>query len=341
MLQIKLLGDFSLAHDDVQVTGINAARLQSLLAYLILHPHTPQSREHLAFLFWPDSAETQALNNLRKGLHHLRHQLPEADQFIHGDAKTVQWLPDSPFTLDVLEFERELDSARQSHALGDASAMRSHLASAVNLYKGDLLSSCYDDWIAPQREQLRDRFMAALAQLASLLEEQGDYATAIQFTNQLLRHDPLNEPAYRQLMQLHMLNGDSASALRVYHTCATTLQREFGVPPSELTREVYERLLQSDKQPALPVAPLLASTKLVGQEAHWKQLQHTWASALRGAPHCVVVSGEAGMGKTRLIEEFCAWAGQRDLAIAYTRAYAAEGALAFAPVAAWLRTQWN
>ncbi len=338
-LHVRLLGDFSLVYDHAPVTGINAARLQSLLAFLLLHRHTPQSREHLAFLFWPDSVETQALNNLRKALHHLRRQLPDADLCIQADAKTVQWMPNAPFTLDISAFEQELDSARRSREHGDSSALRAHLTSAASVYLGDLLPGCYDDWIVPKREQLRDQFLTALSQLTSLLEDQEEYAAAIQFANQCLRHDPLSEPAYRHLMQLHMSNGDTGSALRVYHTCVTMLQRELGVPPSELTRQIYARLLNSNKLSAPSPELLPSSTRLVGQGAEWTQLQHILESIAHGKPHCVAVFGEAGLGKTRLIEECCAWATQRDLATTYTRAYAAEGALAYAPVAAWLRTE--
>jgi DNA-binding SARP family transcriptional activator len=337
-LHVRLLGDFSLAHSDRQVTGVNAARLQSLLAYLILHRHAPQSREQLAFLFWPDSREAQALNNLRKALHHLRQHLPDADAFIHADAKTLQWFPDAPFTLDVQEFEQALDAAQRCAERRDAPAVRAHLTRAIGIYLGDLLPGCYDDWVAPQREHLRDRYVTALGQLTALLEEQGDIPAAIQFANQRLRSDPLSELAYRHLMQLHMSNGDTASALRAYHACVTALQRELNIAPGALTQQVYERLVHADAAPMPADQALPSSTALVGRADELIQLQRALADVMRGHPRCVVLSGEAGIGKTRLIEAFYSWLAQRDLSTAYTRAYAAEGALAYAPVAAWLRT---
>ena len=113
LLHIQLLGDFSLSYGDKPVTEINSVRLQSLFAYLLLHRDAPQPRERVAFLFWPDSTESQALNNLRKALHFLRQKMPDAGIFLQVDAKTVQWRSDSPFTLDVLKFEQEL---RLAHA---------------------------------------------------------------------------------------------------------------------------------------------------------------------------------------------------------------------------------
>ena len=73
------------------LTGFNKARLQALLAYLILSSPTPQSRELLAFTMWPDSEEAQARTNLRQLLHHLRHALPPECTSLSVDHQTVQW----------------------------------------------------------------------------------------------------------------------------------------------------------------------------------------------------------------------------------------------------------
>ncbi|MGH2517700.1 MAG: AfsR/SARP family transcriptional regulator, partial [Ktedonobacterales bacterium] len=107
-LQIRLLGNFSLTYGDEPVASVHSPRMQSVLAYLVLHCDRPQSRQHLAFLFWPDSTEAQARNNLRQTLHALRLALPGADTFLVADTNTIRWRPDAPYTLDVAGFERAL-----------------------------------------------------------------------------------------------------------------------------------------------------------------------------------------------------------------------------------------
>ena len=82
MIEIRLLGGFSLVHDGSLIHGLGAPRIQSLLAYLLLQREMPQSRQHLAFLSWPDSAEAQARTNLRKLLHQLVQALPEAKHYL-------------------------------------------------------------------------------------------------------------------------------------------------------------------------------------------------------------------------------------------------------------------
>ncbi len=338
MLSVSLLGDFCIRHDEAPVTDVDTPRLQSLLAYLMLHRDAPQSRAHLAFLFWPDTTEAQARTNLRNLLHHLRHALPDADSYLDASVQTLQWRSDAPFTLDVADFDAALAHAEQAQQMGDSAAVREALERAVALYKGDLLPSCYDDWIIPHREGLRQAYLSALERLVRMLEEQRDYQAAIRNAQRLLRHDPLHEATYRHLIRLHALNGDRAGALRVYHTCTTVLQRELDVEPSAATREAYEQLLGAESQPSPTVPTTTAFSPLVGREREWAQMLQAWRAVVAGGePHVVMLSGEAGIGKTRLAEELLQWAARQGIASANARCYAAEGELAYAPVTAWLR----
>jgi DNA-binding SARP family transcriptional activator len=111
ILDVRLLGEFSLCYDGMSVAGVGSARLQSLLAYLLLHRDALQSRTHLALRFWPDSTEAQAHSNLRTLLYRLRGGLPDASLFLEAGAQTVHWRPDAPCILDVAEFEAGLTRA--------------------------------------------------------------------------------------------------------------------------------------------------------------------------------------------------------------------------------------
>ena len=121
-LYLHLLGPFRLFQSDHSVAGFGQARLQHLLAYLVLHRASPISRQQLAFLFWPDSIDQQALKNLRTLLARLRHALPDADHFIAVTAQTIQWRPDAPLTLDVAEFEAAVAQAAAADLIINALA---------------------------------------------------------------------------------------------------------------------------------------------------------------------------------------------------------------------------
>jgi DNA-binding SARP family transcriptional activator len=335
-IQVRLFGALELRFDGAALPPLESARTESLLAYLLLHRDAPQPRQHLAFLLWPDSAEPQARTNLRHLLYTLRHALPDSDRLLEVTPRTLRWRPDAPLWLDVSAFEAA-SSSRERNTEEELAVLQV----AAALYRGDLLEGSYDEWILAERERLRARYLDVLARLTTLLEARGDSAGATQFAEELVRRDSLSEEAYRQLMRLYDVAGDRARAMRVYHACVATLERELGVEPSPLTRAAYDALLPAD-QPAVSPRPRGVQGggfPLVGRQAERARLAGLWRVSERGRAQLVVVTGEPGVGKTRLVKEFRGWCMQGGAVTAEARAYAAEGALAYGPVVEWLRAE--
>jgi len=344
-LSIRLLGSLDLRLDGRALPPLGSARAESLLAYLLLNRHAPQSREHLAFKLWPDSNEPQARTNLRHVLHNLKHALPDAHQFLAVQTRTVQWQGDALTWLDTTEFDVALSRAEGHERAGDQVEAITTLREAVSLYRGDLLEACYDEWVAGPRDDFRRRFVSALERLATLLTERAEYAAAIPYVERLLALDPLREDAYRQLMRLHDARGDRGLAVQAYQACVGALARELGLEPSHATRDTYEALLRSHgpDNSASPARPANASDvpsapPLVGRAAEWGRLTSLWRSVERGHTALLLLTGEAGVGKTRLGEELHAWVANRGATVGQARSYSAEGELAYAPLVAWLRT---
>ena len=296
-LEIRLLGEYTVALDGCTVHDLDTARLQALLAYLVLNRGAPQSRQRIAFLFWPETSDSQAQTNLRQLLHTLRKRLPNAAAHLHVGERTVHWRDDSPATVDVTRFQAATARAAQGAGLERLVALQE----ATTAYGGELLPGCYHDWILAQREQLAQQFSGALEQLVLFHEERRDYAEAIACAQSLLQQDGLHEATYRRLMRLHALNGDRAAALRVYHTCVSLLAQELGVEPGTATRELYERLVHASGEQS-EAQPRALDFTLVGRDKEWQTLQVAWKLVSRGGVHCVVLQGEAGIGKTRLAE---------------------------------------
>jgi DNA-binding SARP family transcriptional activator len=115
-LQIRLLGDFSIKVREEPVAALNKPRLQSLLAYLLLHRDVPQFRYYLANLLWPDSSEAQALTNLRKLVYLITQALPPDCALIQADNQILQWNQSIAISLDVDEFHRLLAGERSTTA---------------------------------------------------------------------------------------------------------------------------------------------------------------------------------------------------------------------------------
>ncbi len=241
MLHIQLLGGFRLSTDGSPLSGFHQPRRQTLLSYLLLHRHRPQSRQQIAFLFWPDSTEKQAHTNLRKLIHSLRRALPKSAQFLEVTTKSLQWRTDAPCTADVVMFEERLEEAHESQMRAD---IQSALEEAIEQYAGDLLPGSYDEWLLIERERLRDLYANALLELVKLHEDNRDYDLALSYAQRLLHQDRLQESTYRLLMRLYLLQDDRAAALHTYHICATILREELAVEPGPTTEKLRQRLLR-------------------------------------------------------------------------------------------------
>ena len=199
-----------------------------------------------------------------------------------------------------------------------------------------MVPGCYDDWIASERERLKQVLIEVLERLLQMATDAHDYRAAIGYAQRLLQIDPVREEVHRRLMNLHTLNDDRATALRAYHTCVSTLQRELGVEPGPATREAYERLLKIESSREVSLG---ATFPLVGRDREWAQLQSAWRSASAGQAQLAILIGEGGIGKTRLADELFTYVKRQGIHAAIAHCYSAEGTLAYAPVVTWLRAR--
>lgn len=289
VLHLQFLGGFHATDNGRAIAALQSERMQFLLAYVLLHRHTPLSRQQVAFTFWPDTTDAQARHNLRTLLTRLREALPEMDQILAIDAQNIQWRSDAPCTSDIGEFEQAL-------ACGN-------VRRASELYRGDLLPTCYADWIANDRERYRVRYIEALAQAVTEAEAQHDFVNALHYAQRTLEADPLREETYCQLMRLHARTGDRVSVRRVFKTCELILQRELGVGPNHATRELYRQLLAAETAPSPIDSPARSArhnlrqplTSFIGRTHELATVKH-----LLRTTRLLTMAGVGGSGKTRL-----------------------------------------
>src|SRR5438034_6601502 len=202
-MRITLFGNLRITFAGRPVTAVNTNRLQSLIAFLILHGDRPQPREQLAFMLWPASSESQARTNLRQLLHHLKRALPSECNALVTDHFTVQWRQDAPCAIDAVDFQAAIAEAGSARTENDRAREIQSLTTAAQLYEDDLLPALYDDWLMPLREDYRRRISEVLHRLAILFEEQKEYAAAIPCAERLVALDSLRESHHQLLIRLH------------------------------------------------------------------------------------------------------------------------------------------
>ena len=350
-MRINLFGNLRISFAGRPVTAVNTNRLHSLIAYLVLHGDTPQPRERLAFMLWPASSESQARTNLRQLLHHLKRALPPECNLLETTHFAVRWRQDAPCAIDAVDFQAAIAEADSARTEKDRAREIQSLTTAAQLYEDDLLPALYDDWLTPLREDYRRRISEVLHRLATLFEEQKEYAAAIPCAERLVALDSLCESHHQLLIRLHAANHDRSSALRAYHQCMRVLRREMGVEPGPATLELFERILKAEpgasreltsgstvSPAAKPVSQLQKVRALVGRTMEWHRLASAWQSAVEDGPRVAVISGEPGIGKTRLADELYQSCVRQGHAAARSRCYAGQGQVAYAPVAEWLRS---
>lgn len=331
VLTVHLFGSFRLKNSRLEDIPLNSARLQSLLAFILLHRQGPISRQTLSAVFWPNTSDTQSRTNLRNLLYQLRQTLPMFDQILRVEKNSIEWVRQTGYTLDVEAFENALVMERGSVVTKEA------LECAVNIYEGPLLPDCYDDWVSPIRQRLQEIYLNALEALAVMAEQSRQYSAALGYIRRLLAVDELHSNANLQLVRLSALCGDRPAALKAYQTYKRLLLEELGTEPEAEIKKLYERLLRSEE--AGEIQAENQAVTLVGRQLEWHKLLACCYSAVGGGRAQVVfVRGEAGIGKTRLVEEFVIWAQRQGIFTAVANCYAAEGSPSLDPLVGWLRS---
>lgn len=250
------------------------------------------------------------------------------------------------------------------------------LTDAITLYRGDFLSGFtlrdspdFDDWQFHQTENLRRDLAGALERLARLHASQGNFDSAINASRRWLSLDPLNEPAHRQLMLILAGSGERHAALRQYAECVRVLERELGVPPQKETMQLYETI-KADQLPSTqwtyaplhtqptidsprknfisppPSAPSektaspferLIPGQLIGRESEIEHINVIWERVNAGEARVLLVSGEPGIGKSRLAREIIAITKASGAEILTGQCYAEDSA-PYAPIAQIIRS---
>lgn len=341
-IRVRLLGGFEVWAGERQIAGFESQKVRALLAYLICNRRRAFTRDHLAGLLWPERDGDSARHALRQAVYNLRSKLPDSGALLQVTNLEIGLVPRADLWLDVEVFEESLRLG--SGRAGDPQ----HLATAVQLYRGEFLagffvkdSPDFEDWMVAEQVRLRDAAVEALHHLIESYRRRGEYRFGMHYARRLVAIEPLSEEAHRELMRLCALAGQRSRALAHYEELLNLLRNELGVEPLAETRRLYESILSevareetvsSEEEPIGPIVPL------AGRSGSYLQLREGWTRALTGQLHLTVVTGEKGIGKTRLIKSFLdATTSRRHCGVLKGRCYELSPLLPYRPFVEVLR----
>ncbi len=325
-LRIRLLGPLEVLEGDERLDLPPSRKARALLAYLAATAR-PHARSALCDLFWQD------VNDPRAG---LRWALSKLRTVVDGDQRQAILSARNRIQLDTEAVSVDLHSVRGLVADDPEAASTEALREAAGAFRGDFvegldLPGChqYEAWCLGTRERLRSLHLSIHATLVDRLR--GDPQQALSHALTRLTLDPYGEAGYVMAMELLADLGRTEKGLELYDRCRRMLSEYMGVAPSE-ELESARRRLKSAPRPenrveragdgaydgpdglvqllgALPEPEHLPSPgesdpPLVGREDQVRELvEIVQQSVSDGGGAAVLVTGEAGIGKTRLLRE--------------------------------------
>jgi DNA-binding SARP family transcriptional activator len=324
-LDITLIGDIALRGEaDEPRRTIPGANARVALALLALERAQGVTSERLAEALWPDGLPATWGSALRMTMSRVRSFLkdaldPTAPDPIVAQGGRYRWhLPDGvSLHVDVEDAERALAAAREALASGDQARAYQDASHAASRLRGPFLAGRHGTWVDEQRDRLSELLVAALEVASQAAAASGDAATALALADDAVERAPLRESAHRARMRAHAAAGNRGEALLAYQRLRRVLADALGVDPDADTEAAYLQLLG----PAPPLrtagagrvadareaggagSGTSAPAPFVGRDAELAVLGAAWDHAAGGARHVVVVTGEAGIGKTRLATE--------------------------------------
>ena len=354
-----LLGTFEVLGDRKIASAAAWRSLQNrtILKILLLHRGHVVTVDQLHEVLWPAEAPDVTRPRLHVRLSQIRRMLdpqrPRAHiQSVDGGGYRFVTGPD--WWIDVDAFEALAESGRQAHDAGDLAGAVVAYEGARRLYRGDLLEEDrYADWALAQRERLSERYLTLLTEMAEAYAQQGRYRRAISFCRRVLARDPLREAVFVHLIRTYAHAGERSQALRTYERCRYLLAEEMGVEPMPATRSLAERI-RTGAFPAeggsatyprpvyegrlFQVPYSLAHTPFLGREREYAWLIARWQEA---RPGLILVEGEVGVGKTRLVEEALGFAQDQGARVLRAWPLPEAGTTPYAALIKALRPLWR
>ncbi len=334
-MEFRILGPLEVegAEGRVQLGG---KKQRGLLALLLLHDGEVVSAGRLIELLW-DEPPADAAKALQVNVSRLRRAL--------GSEDVVQTRPGGYLlqveadSFDVRQFERHAATGRDLLAAGDVAGARSALAEALALWRGTPLADLASEPFAgPAVSRLEELYLVTIEDRIEADLLLGAHAQLVGELEALVARHPLRERLRRQWMLALYRCGRQAEALQAYRDARRALVDELGIEPGKELQELEQAILRQDPSLDLAAAPAdaprpgrRAAGILVGRDRELEELSTALDDAVAGRGRLFLVSGDSGVGKTRLVDELASRAKDMGAGLLWGRCSKRPGAPPYWP----------
>lgn len=341
-MEFRILGPLEVRDGD-RAIPIGTGRQRALLALLILNANETVSTDRIVDELWGERAPRTAQKVIQNQVSRLRRALVDGLLVTRGSGYALE-LAHGQRDLD--RFEQLLEQGAEASATGDADRAAELLRRAVDLWRGEPLAEFPDAPFARiEIARLDERRLAAVEQLIDAELRLGRHHDLVGELRSLVAAHPLRERLRAQLMVALYRSRRQADALAVYQDTRRALVEELGIEPSPELQQLERSILQQDRalelgtrNAATATRPVQDREPFVGREREQKALGAGLADALRGTGRLFLLSGEPGIGKSRLANQFAARARAEGVRVLAGRCWEAGGAPAYWPWVEALRS---
>jgi DNA-binding SARP family transcriptional activator len=321
MIQIQSLGGIGLQGPDGRPIRLRSRKHVGLLLYLAMSGRRMFTRDHLTSLFWTSSPE-RARHSLSQAAYDLRSHLQGA--LIRGSGEQLA-LEGRNLEFDALEFERAVKEGR--------------LGEAIELYRGPFAQNLagagtaeFDRWVETERLRIARLAEVTFRRFAGECESKGRWGEMCVAAMRLTDMTPLDEEAHLCLMRGLWLHGDPTAALKHYDSAIDLLRRELPAGPSSRISDLADRIRSAPSANPVELRTGERDTPFLGRDAEFDTLRAAVRDMGKSRTTAVLIAGEAGIGKSRLIREFSRSLTLKNVRLIESRCYPAEEELPYGPI---------
>ncbi len=315
LVTVRLLGSPDILIDgEAPPPDLMWRKHQALCIALWTAPEFTRSRDQLIGLLWSDKTDRASRHSLNEALRVIRRAV--GDDAIDTTGDFVRWI--APVALDITDF-----SALEADTPAAAAALVTGPFCDGLVVPG---AQELDAWLAAERVRWQSRSVDVLVRAAGAAEDKGDVREARQLAERAVALNGLSERAAQTLIRAHWIAGDRGAALAAGEAYRARVDRELGLEIDERTATLLTRVSR-ERRPARPVgAPAVERrSPLIGRETVLGSLIEHWRKpAALAQARLLVVSGPAGSGRSRVLDELVARAVTSGVTVAMMRAVDAD-----------------